>query len=164
LDVRSPAEFEAAHIDGSRLAPLGSLHVEEIREAFDVTQPIHVVCESGARAAQAVRKFDDAGLDSGVVLAGGIQAWQAQAFSLNLGKETMGLERQVRITAGLMIVVGALLGFFVNPLWHILPAFIGAGLTLAGLTNTCAMGMLIAKMPWNQRGVAAKQCAISTPS
>ena len=31
-----------------------------------------------------------------------------------------------------------------------IPAFIGAGLTFAGVTDTCGMGMLLAKMPWNQ--------------
>jgi hypothetical protein len=33
------------------------------------------------------------------------------------------------------------------PLDH---AFVGAGFTLAGITDTCGMGMLLARMPWNQ--------------
>lgn len=62
----------------------------------------------------------------------------------------MLLERQVRIAAGSMVVAGAALGFFVHPFWIGLSAFVGAGLVFAGVTDTCGMGMMLAKMPWNQ--------------
>ena len=60
------------------------------------------------------------------------------------------LERQVRIVAGFLTLVGAVLGFFVNPYFIGLSAFIGAGLMFAGITDTCGMGMMLAKMPWNR--------------
>ena len=66
------------------------------------------------------------------------------------GKKVMSLERQVRIAAGFIVLVGALLGFFVHPYFTGISAFVGAGLMFAGITDSCAMGMLIAKMPWNQ--------------
>lgn len=62
----------------------------------------------------------------------------------------MSLERQVRIAAGLLVVLGTALGYFVHPYLLGLPAFVGAGLVFAGITDTCGMGMLLAKMPWNQ--------------
>ena len=62
----------------------------------------------------------------------------------------MSLERQVRIAAGSLVLLGAALGFFVHPYWLALSAFVGAGLLFAGITDTCGMGMLLAKMPWNQ--------------
>ena len=163
LDVRTPAEFEEAHIAGSKLAPLDSLKPEHVSQAFDANQPIYVVCRSGNRAQQAIEKLKAAGFDSTVLLEGGINAWKQHSLPLNVGKKTMGLERQVRIAAGILIMTGAALGFFLNPLWHILPAFIGAGLTFAGITDSCAMGMLIAKMPWNQKGAAADECMICAP-
>jgi hypothetical protein len=66
------------------------------------------------------------------------------------GKKVMSLERQVRISAGSMVVAGAALIFFVHPFWIGLSAFVGAGLVFAGVTDTCGMGMMLAKMPWNQ--------------
>ena len=66
------------------------------------------------------------------------------------GRRAVSLERQVRIVAGLMVLVGAVLGFFVHPYWIALSAFVGAGLVFAGVTDTCGMGLMLAKMPWNQ--------------
>ena len=64
-------------------------------------------------------------------------------------RDSMSLERQIRIAAGACVFIGAELGYFVNPAWIVLPAFVGAGLVFAGITDTCGMGMLIALMPWN---------------
>jgi hypothetical protein len=63
----------------------------------------------------------------------------------------ISLERQVRIGAGLLVLLGALLGWLVHPAFFALSAFIGAGLVFAGVTDWCGMGMLLAKMPWNNR-------------
>ena len=69
--------------------------------------------------------------------------------------------RQVRIAAGALVFTGALLAWLVHPGWLALPAFVGSGLVFAGITDTCGMGMLIARMPWNQVSVEqpAAQCA-----
>ncbi len=66
------------------------------------------------------------------------------------GKKVILLERQVRIAAGSLVVIGAAVGQFVHPGGFGLSAFMGAGLVFAGLTDTCGMGMMIAKMPWNR--------------
>jgi hypothetical protein len=67
----------------------------------------------------------------------------------------MSLERQVRIAAGALVATGAALAAFgPDPMWRQigvgLAGFIGCGLVFAGVTDTCGMAMLIAKMPWNQ--------------
>ena len=80
-----------------------------------------------------------------------MQAWEAEGLPLNRGRKMMSLERQVRIAAGALVFTGALLGYFVNPAWIALSGFVGAGLIFAGITDTCGMGMLIARMPWNNR-------------
>jgi hypothetical protein len=64
----------------------------------------------------------------------------------------MSLERQVRIAAGSLVLLGVALGAFVSQWLYGLSAFVGAGLVFAGLTDTCGMGMLLARMPWNRRG------------
>jgi len=162
LDVRTPAEFEQAHISGSKLSPLDSLDPDQIIRNFDTAKPLFVICQSGKRAKQAVEKLQQAGCESAVLLNGGINAWSEHSLPLNTGKKTMSLERQVRIAAGILILTGAVLGFYQHPLWHLLSAFVGAGLTFAGITDSCAMGMLIAKMPWNRGGKTANECMICT--
>jgi len=76
------------------------------------------------------------------------------------GKKAISLERQVRIAAGFLVLLGALLGWLVHPAFIGLSAFIGAGLVFAGVTDTCGMGMLLARMPWNQLQETATTCAV----
>jgi hypothetical protein len=109
-----------------------------------------VVCRSGNRARQAAEKLKAAGVDSVVVLDGGLQAWERAGLPALRGRKTISLERQVRIVAGAMVFTGTLLSLLVSPLWLILPGFVGAGLMFAGLTDWCGMGLLLARMPWNQ--------------
>ena len=68
------------------------------------------------------------------------------------GKKAVSLERQVRIAAGTLVLAGAVLGWFVDSAFIGLSAFVGAGLLFAGVTDTCGMGMVLARMPWNRIG------------
>jgi rhodanese-related sulfurtransferase len=81
---------------------------------------------------------------------GGTSAWLSARLPVVNGKKAMSLERQVRIAAGSLVVIGATVGQFVHPGGFGLSAFVGAGLVFAGVTDTCGMGMMIAKMPWNR--------------
>ncbi len=151
LDVRTPAEFEESHIAGSILHPLSDLSPGEIARLAAGKLGCIVVCGSGKRAGQAAEKLAESGHANVQVLEGGVTAWEQAGLPLNRGRKTMSLERQVRIAAGTLVVVGAALGFFVSPAWIALSGFVGAGLVFAGITDTCGMGMLIARMPWNNR-------------
>lgn len=150
LDVRTPAEFETAHIPGAYNVPLDTLgeHAAEIRSVTDV--PIVLVCQSGQRA----RKADDAlrafGMSNLHLLDGGVNAWTAAGLDVVRGAARMSLERQVRIAAGGMAAAGAALALLVNPLFALVPAFVGSGLVVAGITDTCAMGMMFARLPYNR--------------
>jgi rhodanese-related sulfurtransferase len=149
LDVRTPAEFEQAHISGSVLHPLSQLNPMEVEKlAAGKTQCV-VICQSGKRAAQAAEKLKMSPLPGLGVMEGGVAAWEAAGLPLERGRKTMPLERQVRIAAGALVLIGALLGYFVNPAWIALSGFVGAGLIFAGITDTCGMAMLLARMPWN---------------
>jgi len=161
LDVRTPAEFEEAHIEGSVLHPLGDLNVETVERLAAGKDSCVLICRSGNRASQAAEKLASIGLPSLCILEGGIQAWESAGLPLERGAKTMSLERQVRIAAGTLVFVGAALGYFVNPAWIALSGFVGAGLVFAGITDTCGMGLLIARMPWNNRrtSAAASCCA-----
>ena len=171
LDVRTPGEFEAEHIAGAYNVPLVTLgeHGPEIRAG--VAEPVVLVCRSGQRARKAEEALKAAGMTNLHVLDGGMTAWTAVGQPVRRGEPRMSLERQVRIAAGepvrrgaprmslerqVRIAAGALaatggfLALLVNPLFAAIPAFVGSGLVFAGVTDTCAMGMLIAKLPYNR--------------
>jgi rhodanese-related sulfurtransferase len=149
LDVRTPGEFESAHIPGSYLVPLDTLreHREELTRHLD--EDVVLVCRTGGRATQAEEALATAGLPNLRVLDGGISAWQSAGGDVRRGRERWDLERQVRLVAG-SIVLASGLGSVVAPRLKWLATAIGAGLTGAALTNTCAMGMALSKLPYNR--------------
>jgi rhodanese-related sulfurtransferase len=154
IDVRTPAEFREVHIEGSRLAPLDRLDPAAFLAGRNGSagRPLYLICRSGNRARQAGEKLSAAGLADVACVEGGVKAWEEAGLPVRRGKKTISLERQVRITAGLLVLIGAVLGFFVHPYFIALSAFVGAGLVYAGITDTCGMAMLLARMPWNQAG------------
>lgn len=155
IDVRTPAEHEEVHIGRSHLAPLDRLDAEEVKRKAGDAESVVLVCGTGKRAGQAYEKLREAGLENLEVLEGGLTAWERAGLPVERGSATMSLERQVRIAAGALVLVGVALGTWVHGGFHGLSAFVGAGLIFAGITDWCGMGMLIAKMPWNQRAAKA---------
>ena len=151
IDVRTPVEFREVHAANARNVPLDALDPHAVmQQRGDKEKPLYLICRSGSRGQQAQRKFLDAGYDNVVNVAGGTEAWAVAGLPVVRGKKAMSLERQVRIAAGFLVLVGALLAIFVDERFAAISAFVGAGLMFAGITDTCGMGMLLAKMPWNQ--------------
>lgn len=162
IDVRTPAEFESAHIPGSWNVPLELLREHRTDLAHHLgghenhPDPETVlVCRSGARATQAEQTLS-AGATTGLpglrVLAGGMNGWESTGAPVNRGRQTWELERQVRLLAG-TLVAASVAGSAAAPRLKWVAGAIGSGLAVAALTNTCAMGMALSKMPWN-RGAA----------
>jgi rhodanese-related sulfurtransferase len=149
LDVRTPAEIRESSIEDCLCVPHDRVtHASEL-ENLSRDQPLVLVCGSGKRATMAGEALEEKGFQDLSVMEGGIQRWEEHDLPLNKGKGVISLERQVRIAAGSLVAVGAVLAWF-NPLWLILPGFVGCGLVFAGVTDTCGMGMMLAKMPWNR--------------
>lgn len=153
IDVRTPAEYEQIHAQGARLVPLHTLDPNAILAArSDADAPLFVICRSGGRSAKAVEQLRAAGCMRAVSVEGGTDAWEQSGLPVVRGKgKTISLERQVRIVAGLIVLLGASLAWWVHPAFVGICAFIGAGLTFAGVTDWCGMGMLLARMPWNNQ-------------
>ncbi|MFJ3961178.1 rhodanese-like domain-containing protein [Streptomyces sp. NPDC090036] len=149
LDVRTPGEFRTVHIPGSYNVPLDTLREHRAELLAHLDEDVVLVCRSGARAAQAEQALAEAGLPSLRVLDGGMMAWEAAGAPVNRGEARWDLERQVRLIAGSIVLVTGVLGVFV-PGAHLIGTVIGAGLTFAALSNTCAMGMMLAKLPYNR--------------
>lgn len=152
IDVRTPIEYQEVSIQGSRNLPLDNLDVAAFMDVRDQSpgESLYVVCRSGARGQRACERFMASGFQDVVNVDGGVIAWEAAKLPVVRGRKVMSLERQVRIAAGFFILLGAFLGHFVHEGFFGISAFVGAGLIFAGLTDSCAMGILISKMPWNQ--------------
>lgn len=149
IDVREPAEHRSECIDGACLIPLGEISIEKLPST---QRPIVIHCRSGKRSADACAKLLAINPSLDVTsLEGGIVAWSQAGFNVKRsGSTILPLDRQTQITAGFIAFSGTILGALINPVFYILPGFIGAGLMFAGLTGWCTMAKLLAKMPWNR--------------
>ena len=151
LDVRTPSEFWARRAVGARNIPLDILPTALASDKIPKNATICVLCEKGGRAAIAAEQLVKAGHGDVHVVAGGTEAWALEGLPLEGSRrKVIGIERQVRIGAGSLVLIGVILGFLVNPGFFALSAFIGAGLIFAGITDWCGMGLLLARAPWNR--------------
>ncbi|MAG55858.1 MAG: sulfurtransferase [Planctomycetes bacterium] len=151
VDVRTPAEYAEAHLEGAANAPLADVErlLPELR-ARAGDHRLVLVCRTGQRATLAKEKLARAGLEAAVVLDGGMASWSAEGRPVVGGRRGMVIERQVRIAAGALVVLGVALGLWVHTGFLALAAFVGCGLVFAGVTDTCGMALLLAKLPHNR--------------
>ncbi|MBQ6642981.1 MAG: rhodanese-like domain-containing protein [Saccharopolyspora sp.] len=149
IDVRTPGEFAATHIPGSYNVPLDLLREHRAELTAQHGDPVVLVCASGARAEQARALLETAGLDRISVLRGGITGWEGEGGDLDRGRGTWAMERQVRLVAGLLVLTGVVASTAYEPLKWI-SGFVGAGLTFAALSNTCAMSRVLGLLPHNR--------------
>ena len=160
IDVRTPVEFREVHVQIARNVPLDQLDPESLVKSRtnSSNEPIYVICRSGGRGKQACEKFIKAGFTNVINVEGGTMGCVEAGLPVVRGQKAISLERQVRIAAGSLVLTGAILGWFVNIAFIGICAFVGAGLVFAGVTDTCGMGMILAKMPWNQCKDESKSC------
>jgi rhodanese-related sulfurtransferase len=149
VDVRTPAEYETAHVPGSINIPLPLVQQHAAQLAAELHGPVVLVCQSGNRARTAHQTLTAAGAEQLAVLDGGVAAHTAARQPLRRGRQRWALERQVRLVAG-GLVAGSILASLRFPRARFLAGGIGAGLTTAALTDTCAMGAALSKLPYNR--------------
>lgn len=161
IDVRTPVEYREVHVEIARNVPLDRLDAAAVMQARNgsASEPLYVICRSGGRGQQACERFLKAGFSNVVNVEGGTMACVEAGVPVVRGKKAISLERQVRIAAGSLVLLGAGLSF-VHPAFIGLSAFVGAGLVFAGITDTCGMGMMLARMPWNQCGKDSTPCCV----
>lgn len=151
IDVRTPVEFREVHIPFARNEPLDRLDISDIgARHLPADPPLFIVCRSGARGKQCCERFLADGCANVVNIEGGTLAWESLGLPVERGPKAISLERQVRIAAGTLVLLGTTLGYLIHSYWLGLPAIVGAGLVFAGITDTCGMGLLLARMPWNK--------------
>ncbi|MBV1692602.1 rhodanese family protein [Novosphingobium sp. G106] len=153
VDIREADEFARAHVPGAQSRPLSAL--EQAHLAVDPGTDVIFSCRTGMRTAASCDRLAALVVGDAYVLDGGLDAWSKAGLPVEEDRRApLEINRQVQIAAGLLILAGVILGFLVAPGWFGLSALVGAGLTFAGITGTCAMARLLMLAPWN-RMVAA---------
>ena len=151
IDVRTPVEHEEMRISGSRLMPLDQLDAAAVKTLAANADQCVLICRSGKRADQAHQKLQAAGCDKLAILDGGVLAWESAGLPLErTERKVLPLMRQVQLIIGLLALTGSLLALTVDKNFALIPAFPGAGLTMAGATGWCGLAILLSKMPWNK--------------
>ncbi|QLJ04135.1 rhodanese-like domain-containing protein [Streptomyces sp. NEAU-sy36] len=159
IDVRTPGEYAGGHVPGALNIPLDQLDraLPDIRGAAERGEVL-VVCASGARSEKACAQLAAQGIRA-ATLAGGTGAWAAQGNELDRPlacdvKTPWSMDRQVRLTAGSIVLLGLALGEFVHPAFRLLSAGVAGGLVFSAVTNTCGMAAMLGKLPYNRPGKA----------
>lgn len=153
VDIREPDEFARSHIKGAQSQPLSAW--EKAHLSVDPDADVIFTCRSGMRTAGACDRLAARVTGDAFVLDGGLNAWEKAGLPVETNADApLEIMRQVQIAAGSLVLIGVLLGFFVAPAWFGLSAFVGAGLTFAGVTGFCGMARLLMLMPWNRSKTA----------
>jgi rhodanese-related sulfurtransferase len=154
IDVRTPGEFRSSHARGAQNIPSSELTMEKVRSiTHGKSEAVYVICQSGGRSTKACQQLlaeNSPGLTI-VNVEGGTGAWVAAGLPIITGKGVISLDRQMRIVAGSLTLIGVLLGWQVHSGFYGLSAFVGCGLIFAGVSNICPMIGLLSLMPWNNR-------------
>jgi rhodanese-related sulfurtransferase len=150
IDIREPDEYAREHIPGAISLPVSALDKADL--TLEAGQQAIFHCKSGMRTDSNCTVLSQHVEGEAFMLDGGLDAWRALGLpTAKDEKAPLEINRQVQITAGSLVLLGVVLGWFVAPAFFGLSAFVGAGLMFAGISGWCGMGMLLQAMPWNRR-------------
>ncbi len=154
VDIREPDEYAREHIPGAHPVPLSTFDTHDFRGERD--RVLVFQCKSGARTAANAWRLLSTPCREVYALAGGLDAWKAAGLPTALDRSVpIDIMRQVQIAAGLLVLTGVILGVTVSPWFLAVSAFVGAGLTFAGISGFCGMAHVLRRMPWNRRLASA---------
>jgi rhodanese-related sulfurtransferase len=153
IDIRESDEFARSHVPGALSRPLSGF--EQAHLGLTANKDAIFTCRTGMRTGANCDRLAARVSGSAYVLEGGLENWAKSGLPVTTNaKAPLEMMRQVQIVAGLLVLTGAILGFVVHPGFYALSAFVGAGLTFAGITGFCGMARVLAVMPWNRRAAA----------
>ena len=151
IDVREPFEHKSKHIPKAHLVPINSIEKHNVDTLSGKKVVVH--CKSGSRSSKAYQKLLEMVPEMDVYnLEGGFDAWEQAKLDINGSgnNKVVGIDRQVQITVGSLVLICSILSYLFSPLFLLLTGFFGAGLLFAGISGSCQMAVLLAKMPWNR--------------
>ena len=153
VDIREPMEHAREAIPGARLHPVSAFDAQALSALGSANARALIFhCQGGKRTADNADRLRGCSVPEAYILEGGLSGWKAAGYPTSIDRtKPIELQRQVQITAGLLILTGLLLAWLVSPLFLGLSAFVGAGLTFSGVTGMCAMANILRRMPWNRQ-------------
>lgn len=155
IDVRTPKEFESLHLEDAINIPLDEIELDLVKKFIKENSEVFTICQSGKRGQISCDKLSQLGINA-TNISGGTLACKELNLPIIYGKQSISLERQVRIAAGLFVLIGSVgSNYFPNLIY--LSAFVGAGLLFSGITDTCGLALVLGKMPWNK---SSKSCGV----
>ena len=150
VDVREGVEYHAEHLDGTVNIPLSGL--SKSLDKIKKDKPVYLLCRSGARSAQAAQELQKKGYENIFVVEGGLECLKPLGCALIKGESKVwAMDRQVRMGAGVMTLMGVLGFLWIHPAFLFLSAFVACGLIFSAVTNTCGMALVLGRCPWNQK-------------
>lgn len=149
IDIREDDEFARRHIPGALSRPLSRFDAVALPEMAGTD--VIFTCRSGMRTtANADRLAGPVG-GNAYVLEGGLDGWTRAGLPVEANRKApLEMMRQVQIVAGSLVLLGVVLGWIVSPQFFALSAFVGAGLTFAGVSGFCGMARVLGLLPWNR--------------
>lgn len=156
IDVREPDEHAQERIVGARLVPLSRFSPADVPATDGRKIVLH--CRSGKRSQEAGARLVQASACEAFSLKGGLEAWKAAGLPIHAAgaRLPIGIMRQTQIAIGSGVALGVALSL-ISPWFLVIPAFFGCGMVFAGVTGTCGMASMIARMPWN-KGLRCVAC------
>jgi rhodanese-related sulfurtransferase len=164
IDVRTAAEYEQLRARGARWLPLDRFEADRLTATVGDPdagrdRPVYLICLSGKRSEEAARRMVDGGLPNAVVVAGGTEAWARSGLPTIRGRRVpaLGVEQQVQVLLGALLVLKVVFGFAIHPAFFVLVGGVGLALVWTGATRSCALTRLLERMPWNRAPATAAQ-------
>jgi glyoxylase-like metal-dependent hydrolase (beta-lactamase superfamily II)/rhodanese-related sulfurtransferase len=152
LDVRTAQELSEMSVELENITHIPLPSLPSSIGSISTDDSHYILCRSGHRATMAAMQLLQKGFTKLAVIEGGITSWNKAKLPVKKTATTISLERQVRIIAGSLVLIGSLLSLL--NLWFIvIPLFVGSGLVFAGVTDNCLMGILLMKLPYNKKSV-----------
>lgn len=161
LDVRTDQELKEMSVESENIKHIPLQSLASSIESLSTDNPYYILCRSGHRATMAAMQLLQKGFTKLSVIDGGITSWNKAKLPVKKTDTIISLERQVRIIAGCLVLIGSLLSL-VNLWFIVIPLFVGSGLVFAGITNNCLMGILLMKLPYNKKPILTEgdSCAM----
>lgn len=150
IDVRTAVAFETVHIPGSLNVPLDEFEAAVAGVLSKTPGRPVLICHSGNRATKAQQELEQLNITGSTVLSGGVTAYANAGGTVVRGAQRWAMDRQMRLTAGSLVLMGLLGARFISPKFAYLSAGIGGGLAYSAVRDSCPMISVLSTMPWNK--------------
>ncbi|MFV0605625.1 MAG: rhodanese-like domain-containing protein [Niabella sp.] len=148
IDVREKAEYLEVHFPDSVNLPLSSFNLNDYKDYKK--RPIILTCHTQNRSIKAGEYLQKAGVNNIFILKNGVSGLIDEGAAINNTPVGWTIDRQFRMTLGILLLIFIIGYFFLSPYFIIIPIILCCGLIFTSLIDRCYMRMAIARLPWNK--------------